>query len=261
MFFAKLNKLFQRPNRRQPDHIPNETPQIASTEPIAQANLTWESGITEEVLFWQQWLSTRGGQWPEDFQFRFAPNSQLQAHIREALPIQTGATIKILDVGAGPLTCLGKQWEGYSLRITAVDPLAEEYDKLLDQYQLTPPVRTQKGFAERLVAQFGENHFDLVHARNCIDHSDDPCRAIQAMVAVAKPGGLVYMDHSVNEAKAQNFQGFHQWNLFCKDGDLYVANRTQAINVSRRLAAVADVETRLFDEGIWMANLIRKRSS
>jgi len=231
MFFAKLSKFFQKSN-----------------------------GIAEEVYFWRQWLVTRGGQSTEEFQFRYAADSQLQGHIREVLLMRAGATVNILDVGAGPLTYLGKDWQGYSLQITAIDPLAEEYDKLLEQCQLTPSVRTQKGFAEQLVAQFGENHFDLVHARNCIDHSDDPCRAIQEMVAVVKPGGVVYMHHSVNEAKAQNFQGFHQWNLYCQDGALYVGNRTQTINVSQCLASIADVETRLFDTGIWMINLIRKRS-
>jgi SAM-dependent methyltransferase len=219
----------------------------------------WESGIPLELAFWDIWLASGGEPWPEDFQYRSRADAPLQTHITDALAVDEGADLWVLDVGAGPLTYLGKQWAGHNLTITAIDPLADEYDTLLSKHQITPLVHTQKGFAERLVAQFGENRFDLVHARNCIDHSHDPWRAIQEMVAVAKPGGLVYMHHAVNEAQTQNFQGFHQWNLFCKAGELYVGDQRQEINVSQQLAPVADVESQLWHEGSWMINLIRKK--
>ncbi|MEZ4737166.1 MAG: ATP-binding cassette domain-containing protein [Caldilineaceae bacterium] len=221
--------------------------------------LAWEDGIAEEITFWEEWLATGGGKWPDDFHFRFAPDSPLQAHITQVLDIPDGTTVNILDVGAGPLTYLGKQWPGHPLTITAIDPLAEEYDQLLTKYQLTPPVRTQKGEAEQLTAHFDKDTFDLVHARNCIDHSHDPCLAIQQMVAVTKPGGLVYMHHAVNEAQQQQYQGFHQWNLFDKDGDLYAGNAKQEINLSKLLESVAEIENHLFDNGIWMVSIIRKK--
>lgn len=258
MALTKFFTLFKRASRQQ-QRQPVASPQGA--QPFSQAaESAWESGIGEEVGFWEYWLANGGAEYAEDFRFRFAGDSLLQAHITAVLPPTLGQTVQILDVGAGPLTYLGKQWPGHTVQITAIDPLAETYDKLLQKYRLTPPVHTQKGEGERLVEQFGEDRFDLVHARNCIDHGYDPCRAIEQMVAVTKPGGLVYMHHAVDEAKAQNFQGFHRWNLFSKAGDLFVGNLTREINVSAVLQPMADVETQLFDEGIWMINLIRKRA-
>lgn len=259
MALTKFFTLFKRV-KHQKKRRPAAKEQAASPQ-AAAADGGWESGIREEVGFWEYWLANAGAEYAEDFRFRFAKDSLLQAHIVTVLPPTLDQVVQILDVGAGPLTYLGKQWAGHTVQITAIDPLAEAYDQLLYKYKLTPPVRTRKGFGERLVEQFGENLFDVVHARNCIDHGYDPCLAIQQMVAVAKPGGLVYMHHAVDEAKVQNFQGFHRWNLFSKDGDLYVSSAAEEINVSAKLRPEADVETQLFDEGIWMINLIRKRAS
>lgn len=218
----------------------------------------WQTGIAAELKFWKRWLAKRGGQWADDYAFRLDPNTALQQHVIDVLTPPIHQPLRLLDVGAGPATYLGKRWGEYVLEITAIDPLAEQYHALFCKYGVKPPVPTQTGYAERLVEQFGENCFDLVHARNCIDHSYDPALAIEQMVAVAKPGGIVYMHHAVNEAEQQRYHGFHQWNLAAQDGDLCVSNRTQRINMHTRLAPVATVETQLLGEGVWMINIIRK---
>lgn len=247
MTLSKLFSFFQRAKRQT---------QIMLTP----NKIKWERGIDDELAFWDAWLATGGQPWPQDFQVRWLPEAELEPRITQALADKVGVTVRALDVGAGPLTALGKRWAGHTLQITAIDPLADDYDKLLQKHGLTPLVRTQRGFAERLVEQFGQDQFDLVHARNCIDHSYDPCRAIQQMVAVAKPGGLVYMFHGINEAQTQDYYGFHQWNLFCKDNDLYIGNLRQEINMSKLLKPVADVECEIVHEHNWMVNLIRKHS-
>lgn len=267
MIFHKLFRLFTK-TRGQPVNGPlppaqatNQPAHVTPASPEAEATpaRTWASGIAEELAFWDAWLACGGQPWPEDYQFRRQPDAPLQPRITAALGSNPGVPLQVLDVGAGPLTALGKQWDGQVLQITAIDPLAEAYDRLLESHGVTPLVRTQTGFAERLVEQFGAAQFDLVYARNCIDHSDDPCQAIQQMVAVAKPGGLVYMYHGINEAESQHFQGFHQWNLFCRAGDLYVGNLQQEINLNQLLAPVADVTSQVIPEENWMVNLIRKR--
>lgn len=218
----------------------------------------WQLAADEEINFWAHWLWTRGGEWPEDFQSRCDPNLPLQEHITAIFDRPRGATVRILDVGAGPLTYLGKQWAGRTVEITAVDPLAERYDALLAQHHVEPLVRTEKGDAERLTDLFPANTFDLVHARNCIDHSYDPVLAIQQMVTVTQPGGLVYMHHAVNEAKQQQYEGFHQWNLYTQDDAFFVSDQAHTINVTQALAEVAEVRNVLYDGGIWMTNLLWK---
>lgn len=229
---------------------------VNRTMPLAQKN--WELESEEEINFWNHWLWARGAEWPEEFQRRCDPKAMLHPSIAAMLKHPPGAVIHILDVGAGPLTYLGKHWDGWTLQITAVDPLAEAYDELLQKHKVQPLVRTRKGYAERLTELFPVDTFDLVHARNCIDHSYDPMLAIRQMVAVAKPGGLVYMHHAVNEAEQQKHEGFHQWNLYDAGGDLFVGNRAETINVTQALAGVAEVRNALYDGGIWMVNQIWK---
>jgi sugar transferase (PEP-CTERM/EpsH1 system associated) len=224
----------------------------------AQVRQPFRLGGDEESAFWEEYLARRADAFAIDFQLRCDPDLRLQSHITNFVAAPPDATVDILDVGAGPLTYLGKRWGHRTLRITAVDPLAEQYDRLLEKHGVEPLVHTQSGSAERLTDLFAVNRFDLVHARNCIDHCDDPVRAIQQMVAVVKPGGVVYMHHAVNEADTQHYSGFHQWNLYDRDGQLYVGNRNQAINITELLAPVADVYSQLHGGGVWMVNVIRK---
>ena len=99
------------------------------------------------------------------------------------------------------------------VRITAVDPLAGEYDSMLAKRGIVPAVRTQEGWAEELDSVFAPDSFDVTHARNCLDHSIDARRAIEQMYAVTKPGGVVYLRHHENEALHQKFRGLHRWNF------------------------------------------------
>lgn len=221
---------------------------------------SWQTGIVDEIAFWDDYVATEGGLWPEDFQVRMDPAQQLQQHIIDVFAQDVAREINMLDVGAGPLTYVGKVWPEHILKITAIDPLAEEYATIFQKHNLTPPVRTRVGFAERLVEQFGENQFDFVHARNCIDHSYDPALAIEQMVAVTKPGGIVYMHHAMNEATMQSYQGFHQWNLYGTVHCLYVGNRERTINMTRRLAFVADLSNQLFGNNEWIVTTIHKRN-
>jgi len=174
MLFLKLTRRLKKLFNRQRDWPSNDHYPVVTALGNEVTGAVWQHGVAAEIAFWNQWLATRGGQWPADFSFRTTPTAPLQPHVLAALPSSLGVTVHILDVGAGPLTYLGKQWAGHCLQITAIDPLAAEYDQLLQRYQLTPLVRTQQGFAEHLLDQFGGDRFDLVHARNSIDHSYDP---------------------------------------------------------------------------------------
>jgi len=50
------------------------------------------------------------------------------------------------------------------------------------------------------------NEFDLVIARNSLDHARDSLVAIQRMLFVAKPNSYVLLDHRVNEGEKQKLQ-------------------------------------------------------
>lgn len=202
--------------------------------------LIWETNLNTEIDFWDRYLKTGGLEWKEGFEERMNSQTRLEPHIEKLLPMDE---VFILDVGAGPLTCLGKISEGRCVNLTAVDPLAATYDKLLAKYRLNPPIKTIYGKAENLLDIFSKNRFDLVHARNCIDHSFDPLRAFRQMVEVAKPGGFVIALHEINEGENEGYVGLHQWNFFTENGDFLIGNREgKTINVSAELKDQAEVK-------------------
>lgn len=203
--------------------------------------LIWQTNLNTEIAFWEKYIGTKGGdQWREDFQRRLDPNAPLDADIAALLP---AGDSKILDVGAGPLSVLGKTAEGKNIALTAVDPLAPAYDELLAKYDVNPPVRTVYCKAEELRELFDADQFDLVHAQNCIDHSFNPLRAFEQMVEVARPGGYIIARHEINEGENENYVGLHQWNFFAENGEFLISDRAgKTVNVSRQLNGRAEVE-------------------
>ena len=216
----------------------------------------------EELAFWRGWLHARGGAWAREFDERVDPALPLHWEHAQAIGTPPGSTVDILDVGAGPLTSVGKVWAGRTLRITPVDPLADEYDHLLEECGIAPPVRTTRGDAMGLVEQFGRDRFDMVHGRNAIDHTPDAPAAIRQMLGVTRPGGCVYLSHARNEGEKQGYAGMHGWNFDGEDlgqGEVrFVAwNAARRVDVSDLLMDEASVDVKLLAG--WINVVMRKK--
>jgi SAM-dependent methyltransferase len=218
-----------------------------------------KAGLNFEADFWDDYFLTRGGRWPQDYLRRLDPGSPLEAMHRPFIDRLPGTRIRILDVGAGPLTILGKTHPGKQLDITAVDPLSARYDQLFTKYGVTPPVRTIAGSGESLAAQFGENVFDFVYAQNCIDHAENPVEAMRQMVLVAKPGCEAVLFHAPNEAETQEYTGLHQWNFTLEDGRFVVTGKNGRTDVAEALREVGVCTARLHED--WILTVIRKHGS
>lgn len=200
----------------------------------------WAHGKGDELHFWRHYLATKGDRWPNGYAERMNPETPLQELIVRHLDPSL-AEVSILDVGAGPLTIVGKRWEGHTVRLTAVDALADDYRQILAELRLEPPVMTDACETERLTERFQPNSFDLVHVRNALDHGYDVLLAIEQMLAVVKVGGRVVMDHFKNEAESQNYEGMHQWNLAIENGDMLIWNRNERHSLSRRFSRTARI--------------------
>lgn len=215
-----------------------------------------EGGLRFETDFWDEFFRTRGGKWPEDYRRRLDPGSLLDSMHRPFVERLTVSRVRILDVGAGPLTVLGKTFPGKELEITAVDPLAARYDALMAKYGVRPPVRTIAGSGEALVTQFGEDVFDFVYAQNCIDHAENPVEAMRQMVRVAKPGCEAVLYHAPNEAETQEYTGLHQWNFTLEDGRFVVTGKGVRTDVADALKDVGVCTASLHEN--WILTVIRK---
>jgi SAM-dependent methyltransferase len=195
---------------------------------LGLSKLVWKMSLPSEVRFWDDYIRTRGQccEAAAEFSFRMSPDSELQPWLQELLPPPAEGVLKILDVGAGPLTWIGKKWGARTIQIHALDPLAAAYNKILDHYALNPPVRTAAVAGEDLPAVFPAASFDLVFARNSLDHSYNAPQVIKNMVAATKSGGVVFLWHAQNEGERYNYQGLHQWN-FRKENDALIVWRMQ----------------------------------
>jgi SAM-dependent methyltransferase len=209
----------------------------------------WGERLDDETAFWYGWLRDRGGQWPEDYAQRMDPEFELQSEVRAYLDPTPGRHLRILDVGSGPLTILGKRWDDRTLEITATDPLAEQYAMLFERVGTTPPVMPVHSVAEQLTDTFDESSFDLVYARNCLDHGYDPLQAILEMVKVTKPGCVVLLQHAINEGEHEGYGGLHQWNFCIRDGRFTIWQPERTIDAHSALEREAEVELYTPDDG------------
>ncbi|HKJ89632.1 MAG TPA: methyltransferase domain-containing protein [Oceanipulchritudo sp.] len=182
----------------------------------------WEEGLPEEVAFWEDWLAGRT-RYAEDRALRLSSGRPFPWWAKPLIP-GNPKRIRVLDVGAGPVTALGNVWEARTISIVPVDPLAREYDAVLGKYGITPPIRTRYGVGEKLVEQFGPESFDFAYACNCLDHALDPVECYRQMLAVLRPGCSLVTFHEANEAEHQNYAGLHQWNFSVRDNRLLVWN-------------------------------------
>lgn len=198
--------------------------------------------LREEVGYWAEWLATKGGKYADDYAYRIDPDAEVvDPALREVLATILGEAVSILDVGAGPISIVGCRFPGLVLTTVAVDPLADEYNRLLADAGLVPPVRTQAVDGEDLVAHFGEGRFDVAYSRNALDHTVDPVVVIEQMLGVVRPGGHVVLRHGLNEAVKQAYVQLHQWNLDERDGEFIVWRPDRMTNVTDALAGRAEV--------------------
>jgi SAM-dependent methyltransferase len=204
--------------------------------------LWWRARRRQETTFWAAWLVGAPGteEWASDREARLAPDTEIRDPlVRAELERSVAEEISILDVGAGPVTKLGYRFPGKTLTIVAVDPLADEYDRLLADAGLDPPIRTIRVAGEELLEHFGSHAFDIACATNSLDHSADPFTIISNMVAVVRPGGIVLLRHKRNEGESARYGGLHQWNFDVVDESLVLWNNAVEVDVGSALGGRA----------------------
>ncbi len=225
----------------------------------------WRSHLDEEVRFWRSMIdrSFPNQAWLDDFHGRLKNDKGLPRELQRLVEHSQDEVIRVLDVGAGPASRLGTASTGKPVELTAVDPLADEYRKLFDEFGITPRVAVIKCEAERLDTLFPAEHFNLVYCRNALDHSHDPVTGLRQMLRVCKPGGYCWLHHASDEGEAQRYVGLHQWNLTSRDGDLTVRGKPGTPEVSLRelFAGVATVKAGDIAPGGWFTATIQKHAA
>jgi radical SAM superfamily enzyme YgiQ (UPF0313 family)/ubiquinone/menaquinone biosynthesis C-methylase UbiE len=210
-------------------------------------NSDWDKGVASEIYFWDNWLKKQGGRrWKQEHLRRCNSNSNLQNIIVDYLD-KNKTEHSILDVGAGPLTRVGKLYKGNRIEIHAVDPLAKKYDVLLKKYNIQPIVRTKECYGENLSEMFAENTFDVVYSFNAIDHSINPVKCLREMIKVTKRGRFIILEVFEKEGRRALWRGLHKWGFFLKETPhgkriLCISGKNiDKINVEEKLAETAEL--------------------
>jgi SAM-dependent methyltransferase len=215
---------------------------------VSSMDSIWRRGLPLEVEFWEEYIRTRGGAFPDDYRERLDPASAITDElVLDAVARSSSNPIRILDVGAGPLTAIGKRDARdpeRKIEVVAIDPLAREYQRILDKFGLTAPVRTMPCRGEDVAAQFGPDTFDIAYARNAVDHAADAMRIIEGMVEVVRPGGTVVLRHYRREAEEMGYEQLHQWNCDVDEGRLVLWGKRDRYDVTQRLQDRAKVTAR-----------------
>jgi len=181
----------------------------------------WNKQLHGEVEFWDQWLEDKKN---KSFIFRVDPNTKIQdwlaVYLNKNLQVN-----RILDVGSGPLSNIGKICEFTILEIVCCDVLADQYHKLLMKHGIEAPCKIIRAEGESLTSVFRENEFDIVFSNNAIDHTYDAIKTIHEMLKVTKPGGFVIIQVSEKEGQRNLYRGLHQWDFYLDDASFKIQRR------------------------------------
>lgn len=99
-------------------------------------------------------------------------------------------TMRMLDVGCGPatITC---DLATRVAHVTGIEPVED----ILTKAKATTAERGVENVDFQIGSvydlDFTDDHFDVVHAHQVLQHLTDPVGALKEMIRVAKPGGLV----------------------------------------------------------------------
>ncbi|NNE80053.1 MAG: hypothetical protein HKN18_07245 [Silicimonas sp.] len=178
----------------------------------------WKDGVVEEIQWWWTWINT----------LRRQGKLASWAHLRDRpFPFEdavtqfpAGIALRCLNIGCGPRPDMGQQ-SAADIEFVHMDPLAPAYNKLM-RFLNAPGGGDVVFGAVEFLGQMDLEPFDFIAAKNCLDHAYDVPRGLEQMISCLGKRGMISLGHYENEAEAQNYMGFHKWNIEVRDGRIRV---------------------------------------
>mgnify|MGYP003290412962 CR=1 FL=1 len=150
----------------------------------------------------------------------------------------------IIDVGSGPIPIFGNMINGKEIDYRPLDPMAYQYGKLNEYYNVKLPVKPQFAIMELLTYFVEEKTVDYCIVHNAMDHSIDILRSFIECFRTVKTSGVMLMAHLASEGIHNNYDGLHKWNIDEKNGKLFFYNQENCVNISEMFADVADIKVK-----------------
>lgn len=209
------------------------------------------SAIYHELNFWKGFVRTprflHG--WVNDIK-----TPELHRDVYDFIKSQKSP--KVLDVGSGVVSILtgtvSKEW------LFPVDPLGDLYSLIFDYAKFPNVNKPKAATCEELYTPEGLG-CDIVHMSNALDHTQDPVLAFWNLFQACKPGGHVIIQGFENEAKFENWQGFHQWNLTLPDQLIRVEDKEGKEQFLTDHFEVIDTQRIQFESKTWFIWIAKKK--
>jgi SAM-dependent methyltransferase len=175
--------------------------------------------LSDESIFWDKWVGRIHKEISDPETWKKAFPRELVPYINEFRQAN-GRVPEVLELGSGPISMLGWGVSEGMIKVTAVDPLAKEYEGTLARFKYSHPVKPVKGEGEKLSKMFRAESFDMVYSSNAIDHTISPRRCMENISMVLKCGGIAFLEGYINEASIEGWRGMHRFNISAGDGRL-----------------------------------------
>ncbi len=189
-----------------------------------------------EVQWWDSYLAKRpDGIWDPGHRERAFPKP-LIAHLTSLRGRKNGR-VKVLEVGSGPVSLLAWGVDQGLCEVTAVDPLAKQYEMMMARYYgRAYPIVPVEGIGEALLTLFDRESFDAVYSSNALDHASSPRACLRAISLVVRRGGIVCVEGFTSEGTYECWRGLHQHDLVPAPDDLVHCDKQGVyLNLTRDL--------------------------
>lgn len=207
------------------------------------------SAIYHELNFWKGFVKTPRflNGWVKNIK-----TPELQQTVYDFITAQPNA--RVTDVGSGVVSILnGTVRKGL---LCPVDPLGDLYSLIFDYriFNVDQPIAST---CEDLL-DYGVEHADITHMSNALDHTQNPVKAFNSLLAATKPGGHVIIQCFENEAIFENWQGFHQWNLTLPDHLIRIEDKQGNYSFLTGDFEVVHTEKVQFESKTWFIWIAKK---
>lgn len=196
----------------------------------------WEKGTNNTLRFYRAKLPWKAKQF----------NRELTLPDYFGQMIGDKKEVTIAEIGSGMFCTIGSLWKTAKVKVYPSDALADKFNKILEDNNVTPLIPVEKQDMENLT--YPDNFFDIVHCCNALDHTTNPLKAICEMYRIVKPGGYIYLRHFVNVGENEKYSGLHMWNIDKSGGkDCVIWNQNERFLLSDHFQGFNTVKKKELD--------------
>lgn len=133
--------------------------------------------------------------------------------------------LEALEIGSGPNSNLSYWVDNNTIKVTAIDPLADAYKRIMKKLKYKYPIAPIKLKGEGLLKRFKKESFHLVFAQNSLDHAENPLKCFENGYHLLKKGGLFFVCSNIKEGSRKSWSGMHKYDIYIENKELFLTTQ------------------------------------